>query len=180
MVTSAAPASLSHAGFHVFDLNKMARFYCKIFGLQVTDRKAGRLCFLGGDPRDHHQLLLVAGRTTKNGEKHYGHVAFRVPSLDRLREIKATLEKDPDVEEIRETTHGNAWSVYFKDPEGNTAEAFIDTPWHVKQPFVEKYDLSKSDKEIHVDTQKILKKYKSTRPFADWRKDFAKKLGMTK
>lgn len=176
--SSTAPASLSHAGFHVYDLNMMVKFYRKVFGLHVTDRKGARIAFLGADPKDHHQLIMVAGRDTPKKQKHYNHVAFRVPDLDRLREIRAVLDKDPAVTEIHETTHGNAWSIYFKDPEGNTAEAFVDTPWHVKQPFVADYDLSKSDKEIKAHTRKILNRYPSTRPFAQWRKEFAKKLGM--
>ena len=45
-------------------------------------------------------------------------------------------------------THGNAWSVYFRDPEFNGVEVFIDTPWHVRQPQGEPLDLDKSNDEI--------------------------------
>ena len=45
-------------------------------------------------------------------------------------------------------THGNAWSVYFRDPEFNGVEVFIDTPWHVRQPQGEPLDLDLSNDEI--------------------------------
>ena len=45
-------------------------------------------------------------------------------------------------------THGNAWSVYFRDPEFNGVEVFIDTPWHVRQPQGQPLDLDKSNDEI--------------------------------
>lgn len=45
-------------------------------------------------------------------------------------------------------THGNAWSIYFSDPEGNGVEVFIDTPWHVAQPQGKPLDLSLPNDEI--------------------------------
>ena len=36
--------------------------------------------------------------------------------------------------------HGNAWSVYFRDPEGNRIEIFCDTEWYIEQPCVEDLD----------------------------------------
>ena len=30
--------SLSHAGFHVYDMDKMIDFYVRVFGFKVTDR----------------------------------------------------------------------------------------------------------------------------------------------
>jgi hypothetical protein len=50
--------------------------------------------------------------------------------------------------EMRPVSHGNAWSIYFKDPEGNTVEAYLDTPFHVPQPHGKPLDLAKSDEQI--------------------------------
>ena len=49
---------------------------------------------------------------------------------------------DNGATDMRVTSHGNAWSCYFKDPEGNTVEAYLDTPFHVPQPHGEPLDLS--------------------------------------
>lgn len=175
------PVSLSHTGFHVFDMDKMVAFYTRIFGFQVNDKADdGRIYFLSADPKDHHQLIMFKGRTAKTEDTHFAHVAFRVRDMDMLREIGKRLAKESEVSEMRTCTHGNAWSIYFKDPEGNQAEAFVDTPWHVAQPFYEPVDdlLEKSDDELMKFTEELLNKYPTTRPFDDWRKDQAKKLGM--
>jgi catechol 2,3-dioxygenase len=52
-----------------------------------------------------------------------------------------------------QTSHGSAWSCYFKDPQGNTVEAYLDTPFHLPQPHGEPLDLSKSDDEILRETE---------------------------
>ena len=170
--------SLSHAGFHVNDINKMINFYVRVFGFTVTDRGGDRLAFLCGDPKDHHQLIMVAGRDTEKGCKHYSHMAFRVDSMATLREIYAKVSADDEASDIRTTTHGNAWSVYFQDPEGNRAEAFIDTPWYVQQPFLEPYDIEQSDEEIYKYTEELLAKHDTTRPVEEWRKDLSKEMGL--
>ena len=53
---------------------------------------------------------------------------------------------------IMPLTHGNAWSIYFEDPEHNGVEVFIDTPWHVQQPQAKPLDLTKSNDEIVAST----------------------------
>ncbi len=175
------PVSLSHTGFHVFDLDKMTGFYTRVFGFQVSDKaEDGRMVFLSGDPSDHHQLIMFRGRTAKTDDTHFAHVAFRVRDMDALRALAKRLAKETEVTDARTCTHGNAWSIYFKDPEGNQAEAFVDTPWHVAQPFYKPIDdmFDKTDKELEQWTDTMLNEFPTKRPFDDWRKDMAKKLGM--
>jgi catechol 2,3-dioxygenase len=49
---------------------------------------------------------------------------------------------------MRTVSHGNAWSAYFLDPEGNRLEAYLHTPFYVPQPHGEPLDLGKTDDEI--------------------------------
>jgi catechol-2,3-dioxygenase len=175
------PVSLSHTGFHVFDMEKMIGFYTRVFGFFVNDKADdGRMVFLSADPKDHHQLIMFKGRTADKSQTHFSHVAFRVRDMDALRALAKRLSLETEVTDARTCTHGNAWSIYFKDPEGNEAEAFIDTPWHVAQPFYKPIDnmFDKSDAELEQWTDKMLDEYPTKRPFDDWRKDMAKKLGM--
>jgi catechol-2,3-dioxygenase len=99
--------------------------------------------------------------------------------MDTLREIHAKVKAEAEASDIRTLTHGNAWSVYFQDPEGNTAEAFLDTPWYVRQPFLEPFDLEQSDTEIYKFTEDLLSKHETTRPIEEWRQDYSKELGLT-
>jgi catechol 2,3-dioxygenase len=75
-----------------------------------------------------------------------------VDSLADLRVVHR-LALDNGATEMRVISHGNAWSCYFKDPEGNTVEAYLDTPFHVPQPHGEKLDLEKSDAAILQETE---------------------------
>ena len=173
---------LGHAGFHVFDLDRMVDFFTSVYGLQVTDRGAlgerGEIAFLGADPRDHHQLVLYRGRTARDGV-HHNHVSFEVNDLDRLREIRRALGGWPGVANILTVNHGIAWSVYCDDPEGNRTKAFVDTPWHVSQPYYsDDLDLSLGDDEIAERTRRMLAGNPSTEPVGDWRARFARELGL--
>src|SRR6185437_9725306 len=44
--------------------------------------------------------------------------------------------------------HGHAWSIYFRDPEGNRIEVYCDTPWYVHQPIREEMDFDLPEAEI--------------------------------
>ena len=51
---------------------------------------------------------------------------------------------------MRRMDHGNAWSLYFRDPEGNRLEMFCDTQWYIEQPCLEDLDLSLPAEEIRA------------------------------
>ena len=99
-----------------------------------------------------------------------------VDSLADLREVhRRALALGAT--EMRPVSHGNAWSIYFKDPEGNTVEAYLDTPFHVPQPHGKPLDLSKSDEEILRETEAACRKDPGFMPMtvssARWRTGWA-------
>ena len=167
------PIALSHAGFHVFDMDRMIDFFTTVYGLEVSDRGViegrGEVCFLAAGPDDHHQLVLYEGRTTPaDGPVHHNHVSFRVDSMDRLRRIHAALVAYPGVSRITPITHGNTWSVYAHDPEGNRTEAFVDTPWFVDQPFGVPYDITQDDETIARFTEDLIRDAPGRTSYEDW------------
>lgn len=175
--------SISHAGFHVFDMDAMVTFFGEIYGLHIVDSGAfgetEQITFLSADPRDHHQLVLYSGRKdVGEGGVHHNHVSFRADSLERLRDIHRKLTEWPGVTRIAPVNHGNAWSVYCFDPEGNRTEVFVDTPWYVAQPFGEALDLSLSDEDIHARTEELLKDNPTAVPLEQWREQAARKYGL--
>ena len=173
--------SISHAGFHVYDMENMVRFFTNVYGFQVADAGSfgdtEKITFLSADPRDHHQLVLYSGRKGDAGV-HYNHVSFRADSLARLRTIWKKLLAYPGVTRIAPVNHGVAWSLYCFDPEGNRTEVFVDTPWYVAQPFGEPLDLSRSDEEIMAATEILLHGNASARPLEQWREEKARSLGL--
>jgi catechol-2,3-dioxygenase len=151
-VTTGLRLEVAHAVLYVHDVERMIEFYSNTLGFEMTDRGPlgdTEIVFLSQTANHHHQVAFIAGRDEPHPSNNMHHVAFRsAGTLDDLRALKKTLEADGRVTEIVPLTHGNAWSVYFRDPEFNGVEVFVDTPWHVRQPQGEPLDLDKSNDEI--------------------------------
>ncbi len=172
--------TLGHTTLAVRELDVMVAFYTDVLGFHVTNRgSAGpdsELVFLSQDPTAHHQVLLVTGMEV--GPHQFvlaDHLAFRTDDLDDLRAIEANLEA-AGVDDIIPVSHGNAWSIYFTDPEGNGLECFVDTPFHVAQPYLDSIDLRSSDVELTATTREKLDGQPEFQPFADWSAAFADRL----
>lgn len=171
--------SFSHVGIYVLDLETMVGFYKRILGFVETDRgvvRGHQIVFLSRDPRDHHQIVLAAGRTGNLDDLVLNQISLRVGALQDLRDMFAIVEVEPAASDIRSVCHGNAWSIYFRDPEKNRIEIFVDTPWYTEQPMLEPLDLSLSDEEIHTQTRTAIETNPSFKPIEAWREDFARKL----
>ena len=179
-MTTTPEVSISHVVLHCFDLDAMVDFYTRVMKLHVTDRgvlggpkfAGARMVFLSSDPRDHHQLALAEGRSDDTTGNLLHHVSYRHASLSRLRELSDVVEAE-GIGDITSANHGTHWSIYFRDPDGNQIEAFVDTPFYVHQPMWKSFDLSQSDEEIMRSTEELFSDDPSFRPMADWRADFA-------
>ena len=71
-------------------------------------------------------------------------------------------------------THGNAISVYFHDPEKNGIEIFCDTPWHVKQPQLKKWDPTLSDEEVLAYVENKFRDADEFKPMQEYRAERAR------
>ncbi len=179
MSAASATVAFSHFGFYVKDLEKMRGFYCRVLGFVETDRGIARgrpLVFLSRDPREHHQIVLVAGRSGGLDELVINQISLRVASLAELKRRFALVKRETEVSDINPTDHGTAWSLYFRDPEKNRIELFVDSPWYVEQPRVDPLDLDASEKDIVARTRAAIEKHPSFRPIEDWQREFAAKL----
>ena len=146
---------LSHVGIYVTEAETMIRFYETVLGLTVTDRGLSTstkvpITFMSATPDQHHQFVLVQGRA-KDAPSTVNQLSFKVASLAELREVAGKVTARGI--KLRQTSHGNAWSVYFLDPEGNQVEIYLDTPWHVAQPHGDPMDFSLSDDVIYAQTE---------------------------
>ena len=72
--------------------------------------------------------------------------------------------------------HGNAWSIYTRDPEGNALEFVVDSPWYMHQPHGEYLDLSLDDAEILRQTEAICQATGHYEPFDEWRAGIARRI----
>ena len=170
---------LSHATVSVRDLDRMLVFYCEVLGFRVTNRDTApdgsEMAFLSQDPSEHHQVLLVGGPVGPHEFVMVDHLAFRTGSLDDLRAIGASLEA-AGIDGVIPISHGNAWSLYFTDPEGNGMECFVDSPFHVAQPYASGLDLAASNAEIETETRTAISGLPEFQPLDAWQASFAAQL----
>lgn len=175
--------SLSHLGICCFDLPRQVAFYTRVLGMTETDRGKlpapidAELVFLTTDPGEHHQLVLVSGR--REGEVQQGpalggsfgtaifQLSFRLEDLATLRRVRERLA-DAGCTHLIPINHGNSWSIYTRDPEGNALEFVVDSPWFVHQPCGEPLDLGLDDAEILRRTEALCEA-RGGEPYADWR-----------
>ena len=150
-MTALPTPKLCHIGIYATDLSKMVDFYTRVFGLTVTDwghsSRGLDIAFLSGNADEHHQLVIAGGRPKDAAFSTINQISFKVENLDDLKRWYEFLRKE-NVAKMEPRDHGNAWSVYFADPEGNRLEVYVSSPWYVEQPFGEPLDLTLPAAEI--------------------------------
>jgi len=161
--------AFSHVGFFVTDMARMADFYSRVMGFFITDKgelNGKAITFLSRDPHEHHQIVLVAGRDP-GSQLNINQISFRVRSLGELKAFYAQLV-EADAKGMEPVIHGNSWSIYFHDPEGNRIEVFADTDWYISQPFKEPLDLTLPEEDIRNFTRDYCKTRAGYKPIAAW------------
>ena len=147
----ALTAQLTHFGVHTTDLDRMTDFYTRVMGFVVSDsgtaRSGARVVFMTQNPECHHQFVLFDGRPDELPYNPVNQISYRLDSLDTLKAYHKALIAE-GITAHRVTDHGNAWALYFKDPEGNPVELYCDTPFYTPQPCGEPLDLEQSNEEI--------------------------------
>jgi catechol 2,3-dioxygenase-like lactoylglutathione lyase family enzyme len=167
---------LSHVGLYVRDVPKMIEFYTAVLGFVVSDgAEDGRITFLSRNPADHHQVVLVRGRETELETPMVQQVSFNVATLAAVQKAYRKVTA-AGCDGIRPVSHGNAWSVYFRDPEGNQIEMFCDTPWYVPQPCGFKIDLEQSEAEVYRFTEEYCRAQPGFKPIEEWRVEISGKI----
>lgn len=170
--------AFSHMGFWVSDIARMERFYVQVLGFTVTDRgKLGSadLVFLSQDPREHHQIVLVSGRPAQVPFNVINQISLRAADLPALKEVYRRV-RDEGVDELSPVTHGNAVSVYFRDPEGNRLEIFVDSPWYVAQPLRVPVDLDRPDEEIWQFVEKTCRQLPGFKSRQEWEAEMRSRM----
>jgi catechol 2,3-dioxygenase len=168
---------ITHLGLYTGNLEGMIRFYSDVMGLMVTDRgRVPRLnnievVFMSANPANHHQLVLFE---SEKRESNVQQMSFKIGTLTELRAMRDRLVGAGAP--ISPIDHGNAWSVYSSDPDGNGVEIYLDTPWQVAQPHGRPLDLALSDEAILKHTQAAIENEKTYQPRERWAEQFIARL----
>jgi len=133
---------LGHTGIFVRDLDTMRAFYTRVLGLTVTDEDLNRgMVFFSARPQEeHHEFVIMRGRTGPADVQVVQQISWHVDSLDELLAFHHLLRAEGVTVE-REITHGIALAIYFFDPEGNRIEVYWATDQDIPQPFGRALDL---------------------------------------
>jgi len=130
------PRKMGHLVLMVRDIQKSAKFYTEIVGLQVSDWIEDQMVFLRCGT-DHHDLALAQlPKDAEHFDKLYNpfsrpgteHFAYELGSLAEVEAAAAYL-KEQGVEIVRGIgKHGPGENVFlvFKDPDGNHVEFYCD------------------------------------------------------
>ncbi len=166
----------AHFGIFVYDLDRMVEFYTQVFRLTITDEGLGknfgnRLVFMSATEDQHHQLVLSEGRSPESKVSTIMQASFLVPDVAELRWNREKAEA-LGAYEVRPMNHGNAWSVYYFDPEGNRVEVYLDTPFYVNQPYGTPLDLSLNEDELLRVTHEMVRDDPSYMPLDEWQAKF--------
>lgn len=175
----ALSAQLTHFGIHTTDLDRMADFYTRVMGFVVSDSgtsaAGARIVFMTQNPECHHQFVLFDGRPDSMPYNPVNQISFRLDSLDTLKGYRKALLAE-GIAPARETDHGNAWALYFKDPEGNTVELYTDTPFYTPQPCGEPLDLEQPNDTILAQTEAMCRSRPRFMTREAWMQDIQAKL----
>lgn len=180
-------ARFSHMGLVVKDIEMMEDFYTNVVGFERTDggmtSQGVVMIFMTLDPEEHHQVFLVEGRPdnmpTNTIAKGAGgaihHLAFRLESLADLRRMYQRISSASG-RNIMTGCHGNCWTMYTTDPEGNGIEFFADTPWYVTQPFLKPMDFNIEEKELMETTEKMCREAPGFMPIGEFYEDLNRRV----
>ncbi|MET8770405.1 VOC family protein [Streptomyces sp. NPDC004658] len=152
-----AVVELGHTGLWVENLEVMRDFYSRVLGLTVTDEDAEReIVFFSSRPEEeHHEFVIQRGRTAAPGAKLTHQISWRIDSLETLVEFHKRFRGE-GIEVQQEVTHGNAYGIYFFDPEGNRNEVYVRVDRDVRQPFRKTLNLDQPLEDIEAEAERLL------------------------
>lgn len=143
-------SGLGHVGIYVRDIMKQRDFYSRVMGLQIADEDLEErgMVFMSAHPEEeHHEFVLMKGRTGPEDVKVIQQLSFKVDSLAELKEFHQVFIEE-GVRIQRTVSHGNAFGMYALDPEDNTIEVYYKTGFPVPQPYGDIVDLTASEEEL--------------------------------
>ena len=125
------PMYLGHVNIYVRDAERSQKWYEEVLGLHTYHKRPGWAAFMAADLDQSHEVALMElgedAQAPARRQVGLNHVAWRMASLDDLREAYARLKKKGVAIE-RVVDHGISLGIYVRDPDGNGVEISYELP----------------------------------------------------
>jgi len=168
-----------HAGFHATDLDKLVEFYCDTLGFVRSDEGVAsfgnRIVFLTQSADEHPQLVLLDGRPESVPFNPINQLSFKLETLGDLTRFHDLLTQR-GITDLMPVDHGNAWSLYFRDPEQNFLELYVDTPYYTPQPCRAPLDLTLPEDEIRRRNEELCRSRPDFATHDEWRQKITQRI----
>lgn len=175
--------TLHHFGVETRHLERMVDWYAKVLGMDTIystsntwgsdpSRPVGA-AFVSNDRALHRMSILSPPELQEDPEKKahvkLHHVAFEYVTIDDLLNSYVRIKK-LGIEPILTTDHGPTTSFYYKDPDGNIVELFVDNfgNWEKSREYMQSSaDFQKNPLGTFVDSEKLVAARQAGMSFAE-------------
>src|SRR5438093_13057608 len=125
------PMYLQHVNLYVRDAERSKKWYEDLLGLHTYEYRPGWAAFMSADTEQSHEVALMQlgsdAPLQQKGQVGLNHLAWRLESLDDLKEVYRTIKaKEQPIERI--VDHGISLGIYLRDPDCNGVEVFCEIP----------------------------------------------------
>lgn len=163
-----------HFGVLTAHLEEMMNWYAKVLGMTTNFQSTTiGIAFLSND-RAHHRMALIAWPGLKDDHDNnlhakLQHVAFEYATIDDLLNTWERL-KGLSIEPVLAADHGMTTAFYYKDPDGNSVELFVDNfgDWDKSNEYIRtSLEFHQNPMGAYVDPEQMMAAWKVGTSFAD-------------
>ena len=173
--------TLHHIGVETRRLERMIDWYAKVVGMMTiysTSNTRGSedgmsAAFVSNDKANHRMAIISLPQLQEDTDKKthvkLQHVAFEYSAIDDLLN-SYTRNKEIGIEPVVTTDHGPTIAFYYKDPDGNSVELFVDNfgNWDKSREFVKSSpDFHKNPMGTFIDADKLVAARQAGMSFAE-------------
>jgi catechol-2,3-dioxygenase len=174
--------TLHHFGVATSHLERMVKWYSKVLGMvtiystsNALESEAGvsaGITFVSNDKANHRLAIIslpeLKDDADKKGHVKLQHVAFEYATIDDLLNSYTRI-KELGIEPVLTTDHGVSIAFYYKDPDGNTIELFVDNfgNWDRSREYMQSWDRTAASIGTFVDAEKLVAARQAGMSFAE-------------
>jgi catechol 2,3-dioxygenase-like lactoylglutathione lyase family enzyme len=123
------PKYLAHVNVYVRDVERSHKWYADLLGLHTYDYRPGAAAFMSADREESHEIALMQvgldAPLQASGQVGLNHMAWRVESLDDLKEFYRRLKEKRSRES---PITGSRWASTFATPMAMASKCTTSCP----------------------------------------------------